>query len=256
MLTTRDAVAAALHRDEFRLVYQPIVELSSGKTVGLEALVRWAHPELGEVGPVNFIQDFERSGAIEDLGVWVTKRAMTEAAEWHRAARERGRDLYLSVNVSGYELQQLAYSVSLVTMCDDFQHRCQDLRVEVIESEFDLGGDDVKANLATLRREQIKVVIDDFGTGASTVERFIEVDADALKLDRSLIADIETAPERAEIISAVASAARLAGLEVVAEGIERTSQLEVLLAAGCTYGQGYLFSRPVPASSVPSILDR
>ena len=99
MLTTREAVAAALDRDEFRLVYQPIVELSSGKTVGLEALVRWAHPELGEVGPVNFIQDFERSGAIEDLGVWVTKRAMTEAAEWHRAARERGRDLYLSVNV-------------------------------------------------------------------------------------------------------------------------------------------------------------
>lgn len=255
MNITSDGVRSSLERDEFRLVYQPIVLLETRKAVGLEALVRWHHPELGELGPVTFIQEFERNGAIADLGVWVTKRAMTEASAWHRAAQEQGRELYLSVNVSGYELQQLAYSSAVVTMCDDFQHRCQDLRVEVIESEFDLGGQGVKRNLATLRSQKIKVVIDDFGTGASTAERLVEIDADALKLDMSLIADIESNPTRLEQIAAVVAAAELAGLEVVAEGIERESQLELLLAAGCVFGQGYLFSRPVAASEVPLLLD-
>ncbi|MGV8969798.1 MAG: EAL domain-containing protein [Microbacteriaceae bacterium] len=255
MLTTRDDVKTALERDEFRLVYQPIVSLDTLRPVGLEALVRWLHPTHGELGPVKFIEQFERNGAIADLGVWVTRRAMSEAAVWHKAAREKGTDLYLSVNASGYELQQIAYSASLVSMCDDFQHRCQDLRVEIIESEFDLGGDGVSANLTTLRSEEIKVMIDDFGIGASTVERIVEVNADAVKLDASLIRDLENNSSVLELISSVVSAAQLAGIEVVAEGIERQSQLDLLREAGCMFGQGYLFARPVSAAEVPALLE-
>ena len=140
-------------------------------------------------------------------------------------------------------------------MCDDFKHRCQDLRVEVIESEFDLGGREVKKNLETLRKEEIKVMIDDFGTGASTVDRLVEVSADAVKLDATLIADIETNPARPQAIAAVVAAAHLAGLEVIAEGIERETQFELLAVAGCRFGQGYLFSAPVRAADVPAILD-
>lgn len=255
MTSTRSDVLEALDRGEFYLVYQPIVDLQTRNTVGLEALVRWRHPVNGELSPAVFIEEFERNGAIADLGVWVTRTAMAEASEWHRAARDKNRELYLSVNVSGYELQQYTYSVALVTMCDDFKHRCQDLRVEVIESEFDLGGREVKKNLETLRKEEIKVMIDDFGTGASTVDRLVEVSADAVKLDATLIADIETNPARPQAIAAVVAAAHLAGLEVIAEGIERETQFELLAVAGCRFGQGYLFSAPVRAADVPAILD-
>jgi len=255
MHTTRGAVLEALERDEFYLVYQPIVELATRRTVGLEALVRWLHPSDGELSPATFIEQFERNGAITDLGAWVTRRAMAEASEWHRAARAKDRELYLSVNVSGFELQQLTYSPALVSMCNDFEHRCQDLRVEIIESEFDLGGPDVRANLATLRKEEVRVVIDDFGTGASTVDRLLEISADAIKLDASLIADLEDNSERFASIAAVVAAGDLAGVEVVAEGIERESQHDLLLRAGCRFGQGYLFSRPVRAENVPTILD-
>lgn len=255
MKTTRGAVLEALERGEFYLVYQPIVDLLTRRTVGLEALVRWLHPSDGELGPDTFIEQFERNGAIADLGVWVTRTAMAEASEWHRAARAKDRDLYLSVNVSGYELQQLTYSEALVSTCGEFEHRCQDLRVEVIESDFDLAGPDVHSNLATLRGESVRLVIDDFGTGASTIERILEVGADAIKLDRTLIADLEENPDRYESIVAVVAAAELAGVEVVAEGIERESQYALLLKAGCRFGQGYLFSRPVRAADVPSILD-
>jgi EAL domain-containing protein (putative c-di-GMP-specific phosphodiesterase class I) len=255
MKTTRDSARLALERDEFRLVYQPIVRIDTLQTVGLEALVRWRHPERGELGPATFIEDFERSGAITDLGVWVTRRAMTEAAEWHQAARDKGRDLYLSVNASGYELQQVAYSASLVSMCEDFKHRHQDLRVEIIESQFDLGGHDVSVNLTRLREEHIKVMIDDFGAGASTAERLIAVNADAVKLDASLISDIEHMPDRLSMIAAVVVAAQLVGVEVVAEGIERQSQLDLLRDAGCIFGQGFLIARPVTASGVPFLLE-
>jgi EAL domain-containing protein (putative c-di-GMP-specific phosphodiesterase class I) len=249
-----EAARQAIERGDFHLVYQPVVELATRRTVGLEALVRWTHPIHGELGPVLFIEQFERNGAIADLGVWVTKRAMTEAADWHRAAREAGRDLYLSVNVSGFELQQADYGTALVSMCDDFEHRCQELRVEVIESEFDLGGSQVAANLASLRSEDVMVLIDDYGTGASTVSRTIEIDADGIKIDRGLILEIDTDPEQLARVNRIHAAATTAGLEVIVEGIETEVQAEILASHGFAYGQGYLFSRPVPAESVAALL--
>ncbi len=255
MEPSRPSVIESLDHGEFSLVYQPIVDLESWTTVGLEVLVRWHHPVDGELSPGGFIKEFERNGAIADLGTWVTRRAMDEALEWQREAVARGREFYLSVNVSGYELQQPDYSASLVAMCDEAEYLCKFLRVEVLESEFDLGGEAVRKNLATLRQKHIMVMIDDFGTGASTVDRLIEIDADAIKLDASVIADIDTNPARPQAISAVTSAAELAGLEVIAEGIERDSQVALLAAVGCRYGQGYLFSAPVAADAVPDILE-
>ncbi len=254
MQLSRQHVATALASDEFFLAYQPIVELASRRTVGLEALVRWMHPVDGELAPGVFIGEFERIGAVADLGVWVARRAMAEASEWHKAAREAGRDLFLSINVSGYELQQPEYSEALVTLCDDFAHRCQDLQVEVIESDFDLRGPAVRANLQALRREEIKVLVDDFGAGASTVERVSSLDADGIKIDRSLINGIESDALAQDLLDGILALAGSAGMHVIAEGIETQAQLSVLVEHGCTYGQGFLFSRPVPAASVPDIL--
>jgi len=251
---SRTAIRLALDRDEFRLVYQPIVSLTTREAVGLEALVRWSHPTRGEIAPNAFIEVFETNGAIADLGRWVAQRAMTEAAEWHRRAREREQELWLSVNISGCELQQRTYSEVVVTMCDDFQHRCQDLRVEVIESQFDFDRDDVRSNLETLRREGIRVMVDDYGKGSSDVHRLIELTADALKLDIALIADIETNAERRVYLQKLSVIADRAGVELIAEGIERESQLSILIEHGFAFGQGFLFSQPVPASGVGSVL--
>jgi len=249
-----NSVRAALGQDEFRLVYQPIVTLDTGAVVGFEALARWAHPTRGEVSPADFIPAFERTGSIAAFGEWVVRRAMTEAAVWHRRARELNQPLYLSVNVSGYELQQFAYSEAMVTICVDCQHRCRDLRVEVIESFFDLDRQEVRANLETLRRNEVFVMVDDYGTGASDVHRLIELAADAIKLDISMIADIETNAERRRYLEKLSAIARRAGLEVLVEGIERESQLAILLALGYQLGQGFLFSPAVPAAEVGTLL--
>lgn len=254
MTPTRPAVLDALDRGEFYLVYQPIVDLQTRQTVGLEALVRWLHPQKGQLSPDVFIEEFESNGAIADLGVWVTSTAITEAADWHPAIRAKNRELYLSINASGFELQQPGYAASLVAVCQGLKHRYQDLRVEVIESHFDLGGPQVRKNLTTLRTKGIMVVIDDFGKGASTVDRLLQIDADAVKFDAELIADLETNTSRPAAIHAVAEAAHLAGLEVIAEGIERDTQLTMLAELGCRFGQGYLFSEPVVAAEVPAIL--
>ena len=250
----RGSVRTALDQDQFRLVYQPIVMLNTGGVVGFEALARWAHPTRGEVPPSVFIAAFERTGAIATFGEWVVRRALTEAAVWHRRARELDQPLYLSVNVSGYELQQFAYSEAVVTICVDCQHRCQDLRVEVIESYFDLDRQQVRANLETLRRKEVFVMVDDYGTGASDVHRLIELAADAIKLDISMIADIETNADRRRYLEKLSAIARRADLEVVVEGIERESQLAILLALGYQLGQGFLFSPAVPADEVGTLL--
>ena len=248
------AARTAIDRNEFHLVYQPIVELVSRATVGLEALVRWTHPLHGEVGPVAFIEEFERNGAIADLGKWVTTQAMSEAADWHRAARDAGRELYLSVNVSGYELQREDYGAALLAMCDSFEHRCQELRVEVLESEFDLGGDIVAANLAALRSEKIEVYIDDFGAGASDLLRTAVVHADGIKIDRGLITEISTDPLQIERVAEILASARALGLAVIVEGIETDDQAAILSSLGFGYGQGYLYSRPIPAAAVAGFI--
>ncbi|MDP3208225.1 MAG: EAL domain-containing protein [Rhodoglobus sp.] len=254
MQLTREGVADSLRGDQFFLAYQPIVHLETRSTVGLEALVRWMHPVDGELAPGIFIGEFERIGAVADLGVWVARRALHEASEWHRSAREAGRELFLSINVSGYELQQPDYSAALVVLCDDFAHRCQDLQVEVIESDFDMTGPEVRANLQALRREQIKVLVDDFGAGASDVKRVSSLDADGIKIDRSLIEGIETDAAAQDLLDGILALAASADMHVVAEGIETEAQLRVLIEHGCTYGQGFLFSRPVSAADVPDIL--
>jgi len=250
----RNTVRTAFDQDEFRLVYQPIVTLDTGDVVGFEALARWAHPTRGEISPADFIPAFERTGAIAAFGEWVVRCAMTEAAVWHRRARELNQPLYLSVNVSGYELQQFAYSEALVTICVDCQHRCQDLRVEVIESFFDLDRQEVRANLETFRRKEVFVMVDDYGTGASDVHRLIELAADAIKLDISMIADIETNADRRRYLEKLSAIARRAGLEVLVEGVERESQLAILLGLGYQLGQGFLFSPAVPAAEVGTLV--
>jgi len=250
----RNTVRTALDQDEFRLVYQPIVTLDTGDVVGFEALARWAHPTRGEISPADFIPAFERTGTIAAFGEWVVRCAMTEAAVWHRRARELNQPLYLSVNVSGYELQQFAYSEALVTICVDCQHRCQDLRVEVIESFFDLDRQEVRANLETFRRKEVFVMVDDYGTGASDVHRLIELAADAIKLDISMIADIETNANRRRYLEKLSAIARRAGLEVLVEGVERESQLAILLGLGYQLGQGFLFSPAVPAAEVGTLV--
>jgi diguanylate cyclase len=128
------------------------------------------------------------------------------------------------------------------------------LRVEVIESEFDLGGTAARDNIERLRLGDIRIMVDDFGSGASNVHRILELTADAVKLDISLIADIETNPERRRYLGKLASVAAKADVEVIAEGIERESQLRILLDEGFQFGQGFLFARPVPAREVERIL--
>ncbi|EQB34078.1 putative bifunctional diguanylate cyclase/phosphodiesterase [Sphingobium ummariense] len=235
-------IARAIERDEFLLEFQPQIEVTSGRAVAAEALVRWAHPDRDIVMPGLFVPVAEESGAIVALGDWVMGHVCETAARWAKA----GITQRIAVNISTRELAQADFFVRLAHAMEIHGTPPAMLELEITESlamEMDAR---VLDQLAALRRQGVQVAIDDFGTGYSNLSRLKELPVDRVKIDRSLVRDIATSAEARTICSAVVGLIQGLGLEVVIEGIESQAQMEILRVIGCTLFQGYHLARPTP----------
>lgn len=230
-----------LQREEFLLEFQPQIEIGSGRAIGAEALVRWAHPERDLVMPGSFVPVAEESGAIVALGDWVMGRVCETAARWARAGvRQR-----IAINISSRELSQADFFMRLRHAIDAHQAPAVMLELEITE----LLAMEMKARtldqIGALRREGVRIAIDDFGTGYSNLSRLRELPVDRVKIDRSLVRDIAVSAEARTICSAVVGLIQGLGMEVVVEGVETEAQMEMLRVIGCTLFQGYHLARPM-----------
>ena len=233
-------------RGELRLHYQPQVNLLDRSLVGVEALVRWQHPERGLVSPSEFIPLAEEIGIIEEIGEWVLAEAGRQMAEWQQAGVSVPR---VAVNISAPQLDRndLASVVGRILHSAGLSSEC--LELEVTESMIMHHTKTAARALAGLRELGVELAMDDFGTGYSSLAELRRLPLRRLKIDMSFVQDIAD-PAAQAIIQAIIAMARSLGLQTVAEGVEREDQAAFLLGAGCDIGQGYLFSRPVPAEEL------
>ncbi|MEW6420290.1 MAG: EAL domain-containing protein [Deinococcota bacterium] len=230
-----------LERGEFALVYQPVVNLDSGKTVGCEALLRWNHPELGAVSPQCFIPIAEESGLIGELGLWVLRTACTQAERWRAA----GQPLKVAVNLSAVQLRSEAFAGQVARILADCHLPPDLLELEVTETAVMDDLPRAVQQLAQVRALGVTVALDDFGTGYASLELVRELPLDKLKLDRSFLSGAEADRRRQIIIASVIRMAGELGWQVVAEGVETREQVALLLAWDCPLAQGYLYARPM-----------
>jgi diguanylate cyclase (GGDEF)-like protein/PAS domain S-box-containing protein len=239
------ALRLAIERQEFVLFYQPQVDIRSGNVVGMEALLRWQHPERGLLEPTTFINVAEESGLIEPIGQWVLRSACQRAKAWQDAGYPSVR---IAVNISARQLnkpREFSRGLSRILSSTGLDPRY--LELEMTETLL-LHAEENIAVLHKLGQEGVRIAVDDFGTGYSSLSYLRQLPIDTLKIDRSFVRGIETDAEDAFIIQAVVAMAHSLELQVTAEGVETRGQLEALQRLGCDAYQGYLFSKPVPAT--------
>ncbi len=251
----------AVERREFENWYQPIVDLASGRIRGFESLIRWQHPSHGLVPPDEFIPVAEETGLIVPIGLRVLEEACSELAVWQQLPAP-DKPLSVSINLSRQQLQPgivedvqkaIERAGSYCAYFDQqFDPSC--LKLEVTESLVMSNPEETKKILEEFRSMGIRIVIDDFGTGHSSLTLLHGFPLDELKIDRSFISRIESDLERLEIVRTIILLAQNLGLSVTAEGIETDEQLRLLCELGCDLGQGYLFSRPVDRTRVTDLI--
>jgi PAS domain S-box-containing protein len=248
----RTELDQALADEAFTMHYQPIVDVVTGRPCGLEALVRWQHPTRGTVQPVEFIQVAEECGLIVPLGEWVLRAALAAACEWWREFPDDPP--YVSVNVSVRQFRSPGFVDRVVTGLTASGLPAHLLNIEITESLLLGDQEQIYADITRLRGAGIKISIDDFGTGYSSLSYLHRVPVDAVKLDKSFVDTISTSTQQFDLVRGIIQLARTLHLDVVAEGIETAEDRVKLAEAGCGYGQGFLFARPMPAPEVGSWL--
>ena len=241
-----------IQRNEFRLFFQPIVDLATHRTLGAEALIRWHHPEHGVVSPDSFIPLAEETGFIRELGLWVVDAACRQLADWQAA----GHPLYLSVNVSTKQIPDALPLATLLAATSRHGIAPGALVLEITEGV--LMGDTAKALawLQDVRSAGFRTYLDDFGTGYSSLSYLKRFPMDTVKIDKSFIREMGDDSSDRALVEAIVAMAGSLGLKVVAEGVETAAQLALLRGMGCGHGQGYHFSRPVPAAEFLAIRQR
>ncbi len=243
-LELRTALADALGTGALRLEFQPIVALDSGATVGFEALLRWKHPTRGRLEPSEFIELAEDSGLIGVIGEWVLDSSIEEAVRW--AAVTPGEPPFVSVNVSPRQFQ----SPEMFDMVHRRLAECglppDRLMLEITENLLLADDEDVTRGLARLRQAGVRVAIDDFGTGYSGLGYLQRVPLDVVKLDRLFTRGMAASAQQRDLVAGIIQLASTLGLGVIAEGVETEVEHALVRAAGCVYGQGFVFSRPLP----------
>jgi diguanylate cyclase (GGDEF)-like protein/PAS domain S-box-containing protein len=252
-LETERELRHALDRDELELRYQPVVALGSGEIVGLEALVRWNHPERGLLDPGEFVSIAEDSGLIEPIGRWVQETACRQALGWHDL-RPDDRPLDLAVNLSARQVAHRDLADSVREILSRTGLDPVNLRLEVTESVLVEESASATATLEALSEIGVRLVLDDFGTGYSSLAYLNNFPFDALKIDRSFVDGLGVEQERTAIVEAVIGMARALSLDAIAEGVENEAQLSELRRLGCDFAQGHLFSRPLAPEKVTTLL--
>jgi diguanylate cyclase (GGDEF)-like protein/PAS domain S-box-containing protein len=241
----------ALERSELVVHYQPQVRLDDGAIVGVEALVRWFHADLGLIAPAEFIPLAEETGLILELGRFVLRTACAQVRAWHEAGFS---DLRLAVNLSGRQFEQEDLVRDIARVVEGSAFDPADLELELTESSIMRDPEQAVAKLEALDRLGIRLSIDDFGTGYSSLLHLKRFPIKALKIDQSFIQDITTDPDDAAIAQAIIALAESLRLKVIAEGVETHGQLELLRRYRCDQMQGYLFSKPLPAGELLELL--
>jgi diguanylate cyclase (GGDEF)-like protein len=243
----------ALARDELELVYQPIIELMSGATHGVEALVRWRHPKRGLVLPAAFIPVAEETGMIVEIGRWVLATACGQLAAWHAAGAPAG--LTMNVNLSGRQLEDPELPAAVASAVEDLRAGSGRLVLEITETILMHDTDTTIARLRDLRSLGALLAVDDFGTGYSSLRYLSSFPVDLLKMARPFVDQIDHGAELGALAQTIVDLGANLGLRVIAEGIETAEQLEVLRTLGCELGQGFHLGVPVSAIEIgPSIL--
>jgi EAL domain-containing protein (putative c-di-GMP-specific phosphodiesterase class I) len=238
----------ALERDEFRVFYQPIVNLEDGAIVGTEGLIRWMHPTRGVVAPQDFIPLAEETGLIVPIGRWVIEEVCRQGAKW--AARAPATPHRMSVNLSPRQFQD-ARIVSHVRQALELSgFDAPSLTIEITESALMQDTDGNIRKLHELKDLGVLLAIDDFGTGYSSLSYLLKFPIDILKIDRSFVRNIANGTDDATLVRAILKMGNTLNLELVAEGIEDSEQVASLLGADCVLGQGFYFARPAPAEEV------
>jgi diguanylate cyclase (GGDEF)-like protein len=249
--TLENELRHAIERDELKLVFQPVVALPSVRPVGAEALLRWHHPELGAVRPDEFIPVAEETGLINRLGEWVLHQACQQLSLWLAA----GHDVWVSVNMSPKELHAADYPALVADVLRAHRVPPQRLVLEVTEHAVATDMDELIRRLGQLRATGVRIALDDFGAGYSSLGQLRSLPVDILKIDRSLVAEPESRTGGgAPLVDVVVRLGHRLGLEVIAEGISKPAQRAAVEAAGCHLGQGSLFGWGVPAEHLEAQL--
>jgi len=240
----------ALERDEFVLHYQPKVSFASGKITGVEALLRWNHPELGMVAPGRFVPILEDNGLIVPVGAWVLSEVCRQLKHWN----ELGLSLCVAVNLSSRQLQHKEFERSVNEILRDAAIDPRQIELEITESVLMRNPEHAAQVLESLKTLGLRLSVDDFGTGYSSLSYLKRFPLDALKIDRSFVQDLINGSGDAAIVQAIVALAQTLKLKTVAEGIESQAQFALLKALQCNEYQGYYFSRPVCAADTSTLL--
>ncbi|MCU0527065.1 MAG: EAL domain-containing protein [Elainella sp. Prado103] len=244
---------------EFRIQYQPIVNLATGQISGFEALVRWHHPERGIISPTEFIPLAEDTGLILPLGQWILTEACRQLRQWQEQFSPHA-PLSMSVNLSTKQFSQatLIEQIHQLVHHPDLQGQNfkLNLKLEITESAIMENPDSAKVMLEQLKAMGVQLLIDDFGTGYSSLSYLHRFPIDTVKIDQSFISQMSSDLESAEIVRAIVSLAHNLGMNVVAEGVEQAEQIRQLRALGAEYGQGFFFAKPLDCEEVESLMRR
>lgn len=253
LMTLETDLRKAIHQNEFVLHYQPIMELSKGQLVGFEVLIRWQHPSRGLLFPMEFIPIAEETGLINPIGHWVLQQACWQLRQWQQQAVVP-EDLVVSVNLSVRQFSQphLVDDIERILAETNLSPRC--LKLELTESVIIDNEHSAARLLQRLRDRHIQISIDDFGTGYSSLSYLHAFPIDNLKIDRSFVQRLGQSSTQGGLVSTIMHIAQAMGMKVVAEGIETSNQLAELKALQCDFGQGYLFSKPLPPDEVVNFL--
>jgi EAL domain-containing protein (putative c-di-GMP-specific phosphodiesterase class I) len=242
----------AIAAREFILQYQPIVQVLSGRIVGVEALVRWDHPQRGRIGPTDFIRVAEETDAILEIGRWVLTEACQQIRAWR--ARFSADPFTVSVNVSARQLAHPGFVDEVMTIIRDSGVEPRQIVLEMTETSMLQDYQATRLKLEDLRQAGIGISVDDFGTGYSSLSYLQRFPVTTLKIARDFVDVATPDPDSWELANAIIALGKALRLSVIAEGVEQSSQLGRLQALGCEYAQGFYFARPLDPASIESLL--
>jgi EAL domain-containing protein (putative c-di-GMP-specific phosphodiesterase class I) len=242
-----------LEQEQFILLYQPVVDLTTQRMIGVEALVRWLHPADGLLSPAHFIATAEANGLIVPLGRWVLREACAQLARWRRET-PAAAELKMNVNLSARQFQYAGLVADVAAAIADAGVPAGSLTLEITESMLmeDVAG--AIETLGALRALGVRLAIDDFGTGYSSLNYLKQLPVDIIKIDRTFVEQVDTDADDVALVDAMVGLGQALRLQTVAEGIETDGQWLMLRQIGCDLGQGYLFGRPGDAASVTDLL--
>jgi diguanylate cyclase (GGDEF)-like protein/PAS domain S-box-containing protein len=240
----------AISNNELELYYQPIINLQTNNIVSAEALLRWHHPTRGMVSPDEFIPYAQENGLIIPIGDWVIKQACIQASEWHKA----GFPLGVSINVSVRQFEKNNLFDLFSSALAEYHFPAEKLVLEITEQMFLENTENNLRQISELKRIGIRISLDDFGVGYSSLSYIVRFAPHYLKIDRSFVSRIGEAKEHDEMVNAIIGLGKIIPMQIVAEGIEEESQRDFLSSRGCDLGQGYLFSRPLPQEKFLALL--